>query len=108
MFMKALLGTASLAFLIGAGAASAQAPIAIGHLVDYSGPTADIGVAYGQGIVDAFAWVNKNGGVGGKRLNVDTSDYGYQVPRAIAFYKKWWPARRSRRSWAGEPPIPRR
>ena len=89
MFMKALLGTASLVFSIGAGAATAQAQITVGHLVDYSGPTADVGVAYGQGIVDAFAWLNKNGGIGGKRLNLETSDYGYQVPRAIALYKKW-------------------
>ena len=69
--------------------ASAQAQIAIGHLEDLSGGTADVGTPYGQGVADTFAWVNKNGGVGGKQLNVDSIDYGYQVPRAIALYKKW-------------------
>ena len=49
----------------------------------------DVGTPYGQAVADTFAWVNKNGGVGGKQLNVDTNDYGYQVPRAIALYKKW-------------------
>jgi len=88
MTIKSLLSTVSLAFLI-AGTAAAQAQIAIGHLEDLSGGTSDVGTPYGQGVADTFAWVNKNGGVGGKQLNVDSNDYGYQVPRAIALYKKW-------------------
>src|SRR3954453_19972201 len=87
MTIKSLLGTVSLALLL--GTSGAQAQIAIGHLADYSGGTSDVGTPYGQAVADTFAWVNKNGGVGGKQLNVDTNDYGYQVPRAIALYKKW-------------------
>src|SRR2546430_3918963 len=89
MTMKSLLSTVSLALLLGGETAAAQAQIAIGHLADYPGGTSEVGTPYGQGIADTFAWVNKNGGVGGKQLNVDTNDYGYQVPRAIALYKKW-------------------
>src|ERR1019366_6886276 len=89
MTMKSLLGTVSLALLLGGAASAAQAQIAIGHLADYSGGTSDVGTPYGQGVADTLAWVNKNGGVGGKQLNVDSNDYGYQVPRAIALYKKW-------------------
>lgn len=89
MTIKTLLGTASLALMIAGSSLSAQAQIAIGHLQDLSGGTSDVGTPYGQGVADAFAWVNKNGGVGGKQLNVDSQDYGYQVPRAIALYKKW-------------------
>jgi branched-chain amino acid transport system substrate-binding protein len=89
MKMKALLSTVSLALLIGGGSVAAQAQIAIGHLEDLSGGTSDVGTPYGQGVADTLAWVNKNGGVGGKQLNVDSNDYGYQVPRAIALYKKW-------------------
>ena len=89
MTIKSLLSTVSLALLIGGASAAAQAQIAIGHLADYSGGTSDVGTPYGQAVADTFAWVNKNGGVGGKQLNVDTNDYGYQVPRAIALYKKW-------------------
>src|SRR3982074_3460901 len=88
MTMKSLLSTVSLALLLGAGATAAQAQIAIGHLADYSGGTSDVGTPYGQAVADTFAWVNKNGGVGGKQLNVDTNDYGYQVPKAIALSKK--------------------
>src|SRR5258708_10287756 len=89
MTMKSLLSTVSLALLIGSVSAAAQAQIAIGHLADYSGGTSDVGTPYGQAVADTFGWVNKNGGVGGKQLNVDSNDYGYQVPRAIPLYKKW-------------------
>src|ERR1700694_2828289 len=89
MTIKSLTTTFSVALLLGGASAAAQAQIAIGHLADYSGGTAEVGTPYGQAVADTFAWVNKNGGVGGKQLNVDTNDYGYQVPRAIALYKKW-------------------
>jgi len=84
MTMKSLLGTVSLALLLGSGSVTAQAQIAIGHLADYSGGTSEVGQPYGQAVADTFAWVNKNGGVGGTQLNVDTNDYCDQVPRAIA------------------------
>src|SRR4030088_1083734 len=89
MTMKSLLGAVSLALLLGGAASGAQAQITIGHLADYSGGTSEVGTPYGQAVADTFAWVNKSGGVGGKQLAVDTNDYGYQVPRAIALYKKW-------------------
>jgi branched-chain amino acid transport system substrate-binding protein len=89
MKLKSLLGTASLALIIAGASMSAQAQVTIGHLEDLSGGTADVGKPYGQAVVDTFAWINKNGGVGGKPVTVDSNDYGYQVPRAIALYKKW-------------------
>jgi len=88
MTMKTLLSTASLALLLGSTAASAQA-IKLGHLADYSGATSDVGTPFGQGVADTYAWINKNGGINGTQVKVDTVDYGYQVPRAIAQYKKW-------------------
>jgi len=75
--------------LLAAAAAPANAQIAIGHLADYSGATADVGVPFGQGTADAMAYVNQKGGVNGTKVNVDTVDYGYQVPRAVTQYKKW-------------------
>src|SRR3954447_21913048 len=89
MTMKSLLSGVPLALLLGCAATAAQAQIPIGHLQDLSGGTSDVGTPYGQAVADTFAWVNKNGGIGGKQLKVDTNDYGYQVPRAIALYKKW-------------------
>src|ERR1700745_4317188 len=89
MTIKSLLGTVSFALLLGGAATAAQAQIAVGHLADYSGGTSDVGTPYGQAVADTFAWVNKNGGIGGKQVALDTNDYGYQVPRAVALYKKW-------------------
>ncbi|WP_426957426.1 ABC transporter substrate-binding protein [Muricoccus radiodurans] len=73
-----------------AAPALAQQPIPIGHLMDNSGATSDVGVPYGQGVADTLAWVNANrGGVGGRRLNVSGFDYGYQAPRAVSQYQAW-------------------
>lgn len=88
MTLKTLLCSAAVAVLM-TGGASAQSAIKIGHLADYSGGTSDVGTPFGQGVADTFAWINKNGGLGGVKLDVDTVDYGYQVPRAVAQYKKW-------------------
>jgi branched-chain amino acid transport system substrate-binding protein len=82
-----LLLSASVAVLLAATTAHAQ--VRIGHLTDYSGPTADVGVPFGQGVADAMAWVNQKGGVSNSKVTVDTVDYSYQVPRAVSQYKRW-------------------
>ncbi len=84
-----LMTAAALSLFVAAPAARAQQTIPIGHLADFSGPTSDVGVPFGQGITDAIAYVNANGGVNGKKIAAETIDYSYQVPRAVAAYKKW-------------------
>jgi branched-chain amino acid transport system substrate-binding protein len=70
--------------------AMAQQRIPVGHLMDNSGATSDVGVPYGQGVADALNWVNATrGGVAGRQLAVSGFDYGYQAPRAIAQYQAW-------------------
>jgi branched-chain amino acid transport system substrate-binding protein len=87
MRMTNILRSVSVAALVLglAGAANAE-EAKVGQLTDFSGATADVGVPFGQGIIDAIAWANKKGGV---NVVLDTVDYGYQVPRAVAQYKKW-------------------
>src|SRR5688572_30887186 len=63
--------------------------IPIGHLADFSGATADVGGPYGQGVADTIAYINRQGGIGGRKLDNETVDYSYQVPRAISTYKNW-------------------
>jgi branched-chain amino acid transport system substrate-binding protein len=84
-----VFAAAAAALVLGAGAATAADPIFVGHLVDYTGPTSDVGKPYGQGVADALAWINKNGGIAGQQLKFETVDYSYNAPRAIATYKKW-------------------
>ena len=86
---RRLLGAAAAAALAWPLAAGAQ-PIPVGHLMDNSGATSDVGVPYGQGVADAFAWVNRTrNGVNGRQINVLGFDYGYQAPRAVSQYQAW-------------------
>lgn len=86
--MKHLLLAATVAAF--AFPALAQQRIPVGHLMDNSGATSDVGVPYGQGVADALNWVNATrGGVAGRQLAVSGFDYGYQAPRAIAQYQAW-------------------
>jgi branched-chain amino acid transport system substrate-binding protein len=87
MFRSMLLAAAAAVGF--AGPAEAQQRIPVGHLMDNSGPTSDVGVPYGQGVADALAWVNRRGGVAGRQLAVSGFDYGYQAPRAISQYQAW-------------------
>ena len=59
----------AVAVLLSAGALLSAAPVAtlaqdipVGHLADFSGPTADVGRPYGQGVADAIAYINRHGG----------------------------------------------
>ncbi|HYD31287.1 MAG TPA: ABC transporter substrate-binding protein [Azospirillaceae bacterium] len=87
MLKTALL--AAVATVALSGAALAQEKIPVGHLADYSGGTSDVGQPFGQGVADALAYINSQGGVAGKQMAVETVDYSYQAPRAISQYKKW-------------------
>ncbi len=85
---KTLLGLAAAAAII--APAAAQQRIPVGHLMDNSGATSDVGVPYGQGVADTLAWVNASrNGIGGRPLNVLGFDYGYQAPRAVSQYQAW-------------------
>ena len=86
---KLSLSLISAAALAAASPALAADPINIGHLADYSGGTSDVGTPYGQGVQDAIAYINAHGGVNGRKINSDFNEYGYQVPRALAAFKKW-------------------
>ncbi|TCH99995.1 branched-chain amino acid ABC transporter substrate-binding protein [Roseococcus sp. SYP-B2431] len=86
--MKTTILAGALGLLL-AAPAMAQAPYQIGHIADYSGATSDVGVPYGRGVQDALAWVNANRRIGGRTMNVMTTDYGYQAQRAIAQYQSW-------------------
>ena len=61
----------------------------VGHLVDYTGPTAFVGQYYGEGVADAMDYIIREGGAAGDAIEYETVDYSYKVPQAIAQYKKW-------------------
>lgn len=85
---KSLLLGSALAVSL-AAPALAQQKIKVGNLLDLTGPTSSTGKISGPGKNDAFAWINANGGINGKMLEVESVDYSYQTQRAIQLYKKW-------------------
>ena len=53
-----------------------KAEIAIGAIFDLSGPTADPGTPYSQGVRDYVEYRNAEGGVEGHRINLLWQDFG--------------------------------
>lgn len=84
---RAMLGIAAAA--IASGSAVAQQKVTLGHLMDLSGATSDVGTPFSQGVNDSFAWLNGKGGVAGRQFNMLAVDYGYQAPRAVSQYQAW-------------------
>ncbi len=87
--MKKTLVTVLSATALGAAMSATAADVKVANLVDFTGATATVGKPYGQAKVDAVKWINAHGGVNGKSIDMETFDYSYEVPRAIAQYKKW-------------------
>ncbi len=66
----------------------AQGDIKVGGIFDLTGITSDVGKSYAQGVRDAVAWTNDNGGINGKKIKLVDVDYGYKIPEAVAAYKR--------------------
>lgn len=86
--MKKILFACAAAITFAAGTAGAADGILVGHIADITGATSAVGKPYGQGIADAMNYINAHGGVAGKKIVFETVDYAYEVPRAMAAYKK--------------------
>ena len=81
----------AVSFLVASAAfpALAQDKAFVGHLADYTGATSFVGKYYGPGVRDAVDFINANGGVAGTPIDMETVDYAYKIPDAIANYKRW-------------------
>ncbi|RAU22004.1 branched-chain amino acid ABC transporter substrate-binding protein [Paramagnetospirillum kuznetsovii] len=88
--MKRILftGAALAALAVTTGGANAADGILVGHIADITGATSSVGKPYGQGIADAMNYINAHGGINGQKIIFETVDYAYEVPRAMAAYKK--------------------
>ena len=63
--------------------------VKVGGLFDLTGATADVGKPFLEGVRDAVSYINENGGINGKKLDLISVDYGYKIPQATAAYKKF-------------------
>lgn len=61
--------------------------VSYGMIYDQTGPTAPTQVPFGDGMLSAFAAVNANGGVNGRKINPIKCDEKYDVAPAVACLK---------------------
>jgi branched-chain amino acid transport system substrate-binding protein len=61
--------------------------IRIGAFNDMSGATSDVGTDYARGAAEAIRYVNDEGGINGKKIELFQFDYGYRVAEVLAKYK---------------------
>ena len=63
--------------------------IRIGAIFDLTGPTADVGSHYADGIRGFVDWTNRQGGISGRTIDLAFQDYGYDVGRAEQLYSQY-------------------
>lgn len=86
--MTILVATLAMAFGLSPQAARAADVIKWGVLIDLSGPTSDWGKNQVKGQLDAMRWVNENGGINGKELQLVVIDDGYDPAKGVAGYNR--------------------
>jgi branched-chain amino acid transport system substrate-binding protein len=86
--MRVFAMVAAMALCVSGAAFSAET-IKVGHLADLTGPTGEVGKPYAQGVQDYKDWVNTQGGINGKRIDMPMFDYAYDKNKAVNQYKKY-------------------
>ena len=83
---------ATMALCAGCGGGDAEPDddsIKVGAIFDLTGPTADVGTDYGDGVRGFTDWINSQGGIEGRPIDLIYQDYGYQVDRAEQLYSQF-------------------
>ncbi len=76
-------------FVLFSESVKSQETLKVGGLFDLTGVTSDVGKPFAQGVRDAVDWVNQQGGINGKQIELIPVDYSYKIPQAVAAYKKF-------------------
>lgn len=82
-----LLAVLAVFLLSGVGFAAESTTIKIGGIFDLTGATGDVGSPYAVGAKDYINYINKHGGVNGRKIELIDTDYAYKIPQAVAAYK---------------------
>ncbi|MYA12186.1 MAG: ABC transporter substrate-binding protein [Gemmatimonadetes bacterium] len=73
----------------GCGGGEDANAIKVGAIFDLTGPTADVGTDYADGMRGFVDWINLQGGIEGRPIDLIYQDYAYQVPRAEQLYSQF-------------------
>ena len=89
-----LLAAAVLAFTTACGGdggddGAAANAIKVGAIFDLTGPTADVGTDYADGMRGYADWLNLQGGIEGRPIDLIYQDYAYQIDRAEQLYSQF-------------------
>jgi len=68
---------------------SGEAAIKVGAIFDLTGATSDVGTQYSEGIRSYVEWLNANGGLEGRPVQLVFQDYGYKVDLAEQLYSQF-------------------
>ncbi|MDE2975706.1 MAG: ABC transporter substrate-binding protein [Gemmatimonadota bacterium] len=71
------------------GDSAADNAIKVGAIFDLTGPTADVGTDYADGMRGFADWINRQGGIEGRPVDLVYQDYAYQVDRAEQLYAQF-------------------
>jgi branched-chain amino acid transport system substrate-binding protein len=72
----------------GGGGEATGEPITIGGIFDLSGATADVGTPYADGVKAYVTALNADGGIDGRKIDLVSEDYAYDVARAERLYSR--------------------
>lgn len=64
-------------------------PIKVGAVFDLSGATGDVGTPYAEGVIAYVDWLNSNGGINGRPIELISQDYAYSVETAENLYTQF-------------------
>ena len=73
----------------GEGEGAAPNAIKVGAIFDLTGPTADVGTDYADGMRGYADWLNMRGGIEGRPIELIYQDYAYQIDRAEQLYSQF-------------------
>ncbi len=62
--------------------------IRVGAIFDLTGATREVGIPYAAGVRDCVAYINQQGGINGRLIELVDEDYGYNVERARELYTR--------------------
>ncbi len=71
------------------GGAASNEPIKVGAIFDLTGATADVSTPYSEGVKGYVDWVNSNGGIEGRPIELISADYAYKVDQAEQLYTQY-------------------
>ncbi|MCD4737704.1 MAG: ABC transporter substrate-binding protein, partial [Anaerolineae bacterium] len=62
--------------------------IRVGGIFDLTGATSEIGIPYADGVRDCVQYINEQGGINGRQIELVDEDYGYNIERAKTVYTR--------------------